>query len=65
MDSEARVTLQIVGPVVVGFCDDVPTLQSLLRARNQYVLFLEGRLKRERRNKNEWRQLAEQLEYKS
>lgn len=64
-NKEIILTFAREGPIIMKMCEDVPTLQRLLIARNQYVERLESRLKRERRIKNVWKQRAIDLGYKS
>jgi len=62
-DQEVKLTFAIEGPIKVGFCEDVPTLQRLCRknyARYEYVL---KRLIKARKQKNEWKQRALDLGY--
>jgi len=55
-DQEINVTLQIVGPIIIGKCEDVKTLQRLCKENYESYQLVLKRLIKTRKQKNEWKQ---------
>jgi hypothetical protein len=61
-DSETVITFAIDGPVIMKMCDDVPTLQRLCLSNYKNWQDAIERLKKARKQKNEWKQRTVDLE---